>query len=298
MTRRYRYDLLDVFTKTRFQGNPLAVFPSGIGMSEAEMQRIAGELNLSETVFLVQPTLTSATVKARIFTPRRELDFAGHPTIGVAYVVALRESPADAFAIEENVGLVPIECDHDEAGDRRFWLTTPELAFYETLDPALCARLLGLAENEIAGSPQFVSAGSPLLFICVNSMEAVDRAVLRQQYLAGALGSAGSVGTFVFARKEPDSPTRLDTYSRMFAPQTGIREDPATGGAMGPLAGYMMQHGLLPADGAGVRFTNEQGVAMGRPSVLHVRLEPTADGVAVKVGGSAVMTGAGAIFLD
>lgn len=217
--RRYEYVLLDVFTKTRLQGNPLAVFPVAQGIADEEMPRVANELNLSETVFLTDSTRPDAVAKARIFTPRRELDFAGHPTIGAAHVLALRYATGDRFAIEENVGLVEIELEEDQNGEPRCWLTTPGLRFFETLDPTLCARFLNLSLADLVAEspPQFVSAGSPLLFVALATPESVDRAELQLAYLSDALGSVNSVGTFIFARKEPGS-TRFDVYARMFAP--------------------------------------------------------------------------------
>lgn len=287
------YTLLDVFTKTRFEGNPLAVFPNAAGLSDIEMQKIAAELNLSESVFLLEPTLRGAIGKARIFTPRRELDFAGHPTIGAASVLYERKTSGSQFAIEENVGLVQIDVEKDESGDPVFWLTTPEVKFFEAVDPSFAAQLLNLSGEDIVASvpPQFASAGSPLLFICVQSTEVVDRAELQQVHLKYALGSANSVGTFVFSQK-PDS---LDVYSRMFAPQTGIPEDPATGGATGPLAAYMLKYRMLPR--SNVQFTSEQGTKMGRRSMLHVKIDATNAEPSIKVGGAVVKAGEGNFFI-
>ena len=288
--REYDYVLLDVFTEHRLQGNPLAVFPNAAGISDGEMQAIAGELNLSETVFLFESRTVAA--RARIFTPRRELDFAGHPTVGSAAVIN-RERPQNGrFTIEENVGPVEIEMTQEGAGEL-FWLTTPPITFYETLDSAFCAKLLGIAPDDFAATPpQFVSAGSPLLFVQLASPEAVDRAAIQHAHLADALGSVNSVGTFVFARKEPDSKTSFDVYSRMFAPQTGIPEDPATGGATGPLAAYMRRYGVLPNDTAS-RFTSEQGAKMGRRSFLHVKISGDSTQPRIQVGGAAVFTARG-----
>ena len=290
MDTAYRYRLLAVFTKSAREGNPLAVFPSADGFSVDLMQRIAADLDLSETVFLVRTDDPRAVARARIFTPQRELDFAGHPTIGSAFVLFYERSLPETFAIEENVGLVPIEVDADERGDTRFWLTTPQIEFFETLEPETVATLLDipLEDLEPTAPPRFVSAGSPLLFVCLRSPAAVDRATLRQEHLPDAIGSEGSVGAFVFARKEPASATCFDVYSRMFAPQTGIPEDPATGGATGPLAAYMLRYGLLPPRD-GVAFTSEQGTKMGRKSFLHVRVGVHCDRTTIRVGGSAVL---------
>jgi trans-2,3-dihydro-3-hydroxyanthranilate isomerase len=140
--------------------------------------------------------------------------------------------------------------------------------------------------------PTFASAGSPLLFISLASVEAVDRAQLQERHLQQALRSVNSVGTFVFARKQPNSSEIFDVYSRMFAPQTGIPEDPATGGATGPLAAYMIRCGLLPANEPAA-FMSEQGTKMGRQSFLYVRTDPARG--TIKVGGSTVTIARGTL---
>ena len=295
MEHHFKYVLVDVFTKIRLQGNPLAVFPMADGIPDLAMQKIAGELNLSETVFLCKAKDSRALARARIFTPRQELDFAGHPTLGSAYVLSTSNSPISEFAIAENIGLVQIEMNMADGGPL-FWLTTPPVKLSEEMDASLCARLLNLPLEDIAPNcpPQFASAGSPLLFVCLASPEAVDRAELQSAYLKDALGSVNSVGTFIFSPKAPGS--GLDVYSRMFAPQTGIAEDPATGGATGPLAALMLSRGMLPR--RNLQFTSEQGVKMGRPSRLHVKLEIDGPDVSIKIGGSVVKVAEGTFTLD
>ncbi|GAC1389754.1 MAG: PhzF family phenazine biosynthesis protein [Vulcanimicrobiaceae bacterium] len=295
--RSYRYFLLDVFTKKRLEGNPLAVFPDAQGITDLQMQRIAGELNLSETVFLTDSKM-GAAARARIFTPRRELDFAGHPTIGTAHLLDYLGERSVRLGIEENVGIVPIDVDADSVGENVFWLTTPEIRFYETLAPALGAELLGLAESDLAAAPpQFVSAGSPMLFIALKDQDAVDRAELDAACSPRALGSTNAVGTFLFARKysAPDGP--FDVHARMFAPQSGISEDPATGGATGPLAAYMLKYGLASLTLGRCEFISEQGVKMGRRSILKVRVSGGDDARTIKVGGSAVIVAEGTFLL-
>lgn len=298
--RRFDYQVLDVFTTEPLKGNPLAVFPSGEGLSAAQMQQIAAEFNLSETVFLLPAAREGAVAKARIFTPKREVDFAGHPTVGSAFVLSRQHGLEQPFVIEENVGAVSIEPDRDEHGFERFWLTTPKIEFSQTLDAQLCASLVHLPLEDLLSDvpPQFVSAGNPMLYIAVNTPEAVDRAALQESYLPAVLDLQDAVGTFVFARKEPASATNYDVYSRMFAPQSGIREDPATGSATGPLAAYMLKYGLLPRDAA-VRFISEQGAHMGRRSILHVRVDG-ADSrePVIRVGGCAVLVAQGTFFVD
>jgi trans-2,3-dihydro-3-hydroxyanthranilate isomerase len=294
MRRRYDYVIVDVFTATPFRGNALAVIPQADGLSDAEMQMIAAEFNLSETAFLLPPIAQKAAVRVRIFTPRRELPFAGHPTLGAAAVFCDHSGAAPPFIIEEKAGQIKIDADRNGSQENLFWLTTPPVTFYETLDRQFCANLLGLELEDVRADvlPTFASAGSPLLFICLASVEAVDRAQLQDRYLEQALGSVDSVGTFVFARKQPNSSANFDVYSRMFAPQTGIPEDPATGGATGPLAAYMMRCGLLSANEPAA-FMSEQGTKMGRQSFLYVRTDP-AQGT-IQVGGSTVAIARGTL---
>jgi trans-2,3-dihydro-3-hydroxyanthranilate isomerase len=216
----------------------------------------------------------------RIFTPYHEMQFAGHPTIGTAFVL-LDEGSIDnpeAFALEERVGAVPVRV---ESGARAMiWLTTPPISDGPTFERATCARSLGLEPGDLLDvAPQVSSAGNPTLFIAVRSKEAVDRA-----WLDGRGGNEleaihqQSFCVFVFA------PTPDGAYSRMFAPHHGIAEDPATGSSTGPLARYMMRHGLASTT-AETRFISEQGTKMGRRSILHIRIcgESGADGI--EVGG-------------
>lgn len=222
----------------------------------------------------------------------KELDFAGHPTIGSAHLLHALHRVTSSFSIQENVGAVPIELERIGDDAVRFWLTTPEIRFAETLPAALCAQLLSLQVDDFGDAPpQFVTAGSPLLFVQLKTKAAVDRAELQTNVLPQALGSVNSGGTFIFApNPAPDRP--YDVYSRMFAPQIGIAEDPATGGATGPLAAYMLANGVLPQDRA-LDFVSEQGVKMNRRSLLHVRVRPNGAAPAIQIGGSCVIVAQG-----
>jgi trans-2,3-dihydro-3-hydroxyanthranilate isomerase len=285
------YLLYDVFTDRAFEGNPLAIFPDS-ALDDATMQRIARELNLAESVFLARGD-SRAAATVRIFTPLREMPFAGHPTIGtsIALVEELKWVSADTyrFVLRERIGDVPVSID--TGPPRVAWLTTPPVTFEAKIERALAASLLGLDLAAIRPDlePQIAGAGAPFLYIGLADAAAVDRAVLdegamRKSAIAGAI-----VGVYVFAQ------TAEGAYARMFAPMSGIAEDPATGSATGPLYAYLSRYGKL-ADGN--EFVNRQGVAMGRPSVLRVRL--TWDGDAldrIEVGGSAVLVGKGHLCL-
>lgn len=270
MASTYRYRVVDVFTEHPLQGNPLAVFPDARGLDSDTMQKIAQELNLSETSFVLPPELPGCAARVRIFTPTVEMVFAGHPTIGTSFVL-LDEGlvPASGFNLQLKVGPVPIRI---EAGARPLiWLRTPPITFGQTYDPALCAKAAGVDPADLLGpTPQLVTAGNPNIYIPLKTPEAVDRAWVD---LAGLrLLETPKACAFIFA------PTPHGAYSRMFAPEHGVIEDPATGSATGPLAAFMLRHSLAP----GNRFFSEQGVKMGRRSILHVLIH---DADTIDVGG-------------
>jgi|SRR5208283_4086507 len=277
----YRYRVVDVFTKTPLEGNPLAVFPDGSGIDDPTMQKIAKELNLSETVFILPPTRGGSAAKLRIFTPTYEMDFAGHPTIGASFVIldeGIVARGTQSFAIEENIGLVPIRVEAaGEDARPRIWLTTPPIQYQQTLDRSVCARVLGLElEDLLPATPQVLTAGNPTIFIPLKNKEAVDRAWLDR---SGAIELRGGdnrpLCVFIF------TPTAEGAYSRMFAPEHGVVEDPATGSSTGPLAAYMMRTGLVSSP----RFVSEQGTKMGLRSVLHVEIRGHEGEDGIDVGG-------------
>lgn len=286
------YLLYDVFTDRMFAGNQLAVFPEAPVDGET-MQRIARELNLAETVFLQRgPEGVAATV--RIFTPLREMAFAGHPTIGtaIAIVETLKwvEPGTRGFVLREGVGDVPISID---AGPPPVaWLTTPPVQFETTFDRERAAKMLGL---ELAGvradvPVQIAGAGTPFLYVPLRDRECVDRAVLDESLLKNTAGlEAAIVGVYLFAQTDGGA------YARMFAPMSGIAEDPATGSGTGSLYAYLARYGVLPRS---AEFVNEQGVAMGRRSVLRVRVAWDGDALTrIEVGGNAVLVGEGRIYV-
>jgi trans-2,3-dihydro-3-hydroxyanthranilate isomerase len=266
------------------EGNPLAVFPSASEMNEALMQKIARELNLSETAFVLPSSREGCAARVRIFTPFKEMTFAGHPTIGASYVLleeGLVPKTSHDFFLDEQVGPVPIRVER--GASPLIWLSTPPIRQGACYDPALCARVLGLAESDLlAPQPQLLDAGNPTIFVALRNKEAVDRAWLD---MAGCIELRGSLAepmcVFVF------TPTPECAYSRMFAPQYGIPEDPATGSSTGPLAAFMLRHKLISGK-AGMRFISEQGTKMGRRSILHILLRGKDGAEGIDVGGQVV----------
>jgi len=280
-SRSYRYRVVDVFTQRPLEGNPLAVFPDASGLDDVTMQRIAKELNLSETTFVVPSTRADCAVRVRMFTPTKEMVFAGHPTIGTSFVLldeGIVPKHSDRFVLDEKVGPVPIRV---EPGERPLiWLTTPPINDGRSYDRALGAQVLGLDPSDLLDiPPRLLSAGNPGVYIGVKDKEAVDRARLDFAGLGMLKGVPREpICVFVFA------PTPEGAYSRMFAPEYGIAEDPASGSLTGPLAAFMMRHGLV-ARAAGTRFVSEQGTKMGRRSILHVQIHGDQGVDGIDVGG-------------
>lgn len=280
----YRYRVVDVFTEQPLAGNALAVFPDASGIDDVTMQKIAKELNLSETSFVVPATRADCAVGVRIFTPKKEMAFAGHPTIGTSFIL-LNEGiiPANSgfFVLEEKVGSIPIRVDTGPCP--LIWLHTPPISEGRTFDRTVCAQALGIDASDLLDiDPQLVSAGNPTVFVALKDKDAVDRAWLDSHGSAILKGGYHEpICVFVF------TPTPYGAYSRMFAPEYGIPEDPATGSSTGPLAAFMIRHGLIPC-AAGTRFTSEQGTKMGRRSILHVHILGDRGQDGIEVGGNVV----------
>ncbi|MFN2449281.1 MAG: PhzF family phenazine biosynthesis protein [Candidatus Baltobacteraceae bacterium] len=281
------YLLFDVFAERPFEGNPLAVFAHADGLETATMQRIANELNLSESVFLTRTGDEDRPARVRIFTPATEMAFAGHPTIGATIAIAeeLRWTAKDAFVLEEGVGDVRVRVTRGP--QTTAWLQTPAIRFGEVFAREDAAAVLQLPLERIrADAPvQLAGAGNPFLYVPLVDEAAVDAAGMDAAAVRRFGGDAGDLnGVFLFAQ------TAQGTYSRMFAPMSGIAEDPATGSAHGPLYAYLIEHELLP--NASASYTALQGVKMRRRSVMLIRVHAGSP-PRVDVGGSALLVGSG-----
>lgn len=295
MSREYRILQVDVFTDRVLAGNQLGVVPDARGLSDDEMQLIAREMNVAETTFVLPPTRPGCVARVRIFTPGREMPFAGHPTIGTAWVLAtegLAPRGATAFALDEQIGAVDVELEGDPARPSFVWMRHRDATFEPAVkDRAGVASGLGLSEADLwPGAPvQTGSTGNPFLYVPLRDRAAVDRVTVDARRLLEVVPDTTGIGVFVLA-PAPD-PTARRVYTRMFAPAHGVAEDPATGSASGALGAYLVMHGLVApgAPGETVRIVSEQGTKMGRQSFVHITLALRAGVVSnIRVGGGVV----------
>jgi trans-2,3-dihydro-3-hydroxyanthranilate isomerase len=296
MTRRFY--TLDVFTGQVLTGNPLAVVLDAQGLDDQRMQAIAREFNLSETVFVAAPAHRGNRASLRIFTPGREVPFAGHPTVGTAVLLGLLDPDgAREFTLEETIGLVPcsVEILGADRGHATFTLPRLPQRIGPLPDKATLALGLGLREADIGfgtHEPALYSAGNPFRFVPLRSRDAVARARPQGEAFARAfdVGTDGFTNAFVYCA-EPLDPTH-SFHARMFAPSVGVPEDPATGAAAAAFAGVFMDADK-PADGPHT-FVIEQGDARGRPSRITVSLDVVGGRLhQARIGGQAVIVSEG-----
>lgn len=300
---KHPYLHLDVFTDRPFEGNQLAVFPDATGIAERWMQPIAREIGFSETVFMLPPLAGTAHKKLRIFTPGRELPLAGHPTIGSAFVWAKEFAGAtrpSEIVLELMVGPIRVGLEWGADALSFAWMHQPKPVFSAPLDQVASAaltRALHLpATSTFIAPPQLVSSGVNFLFAPLADPTAVDACVPDGSRLAEFFAETGiePTGVFVFSRSaRPDA----TLYSRMFGAAFGIQEDPATGGASGPLGAYALSTGIVTAAEA-PKLISLQGAVMGRPSYIHIGVTGTREHIeAVKIGGTSRFVAEGVMTL-
>jgi len=301
----YTFYQLDVFTDTPFTGNPLAVFPDASGIPENQMQRIANEMNLSETVFVLPST--KALRRLRIFTPKQELPLAGHPVVGTWNMLArLGVTPQVENGVIEiqqelNLGVLPVEIEFRNNELHKVTMTQGKWeAAAQVTDQMGIARLatgLGLDISDInidKNLPiEVVSTGIKSIDVPICTLEALGRIRVNTSALADAYLPHGAVGCYAFTFETKDEGSFV--HARFFAPNDNILEDPATGSAAGALAGYLANHGALKSNS----FVIEQGDLMGRPSRIFAEVTGGPGAVErVKIGGSSVVVAKGEVYLD
>lgn len=284
---------VDVFTDRKFGGNPLAVVLDAQGLSTQQMQAIAAEFNLAETTFVLPPKDPAHTAHVRIFTPKSEMPFAGHPNVGTAFVLAhLGKAPGDRFVFEEKAGLVPLDITRRDGKVVATRLAAPQqLSLGETIAPEIVASAVGISAADIVRPPVIAATGVTFVFAELASRAALRKAIYNTDVFVKHLPMERAVGIHLYV---PAKEEGVEIQTRMFAPLYGVPEDPATGGANVTLIG-LLAHLDVRAD-LTLSMTIGQGFDMGRPSILEASAEKKAGKVvATYIGGLCVPMMSGTI---
>ena len=297
--RTLKFYQADVFTGVPFGGNPVAVFPNAQGLNDFELQQIAREMNLSETVFVLPPTNEAAVVRLRIFTPTQEIPFAGHPVLGTFYVLAqlglIGVTEGVTRVMQEcNIGLFPVEIHAEDGEITRVVMTQPKPLILGSVDEMEdlyhIAKTLGLPKYQIVDTKapiMVVSTGLPVVIVPVRTLTAVRSIEPDGAAIVEMCERFGTNGIMVFTTMTVEDTATV--HARMFAPAIGILEDPATGSASGAMGAYLVHNGLVEV-GPLTEVIVEQGYEIGRPSRILVQVESDDDAIqTVKVGGQVVM---------
>jgi trans-2,3-dihydro-3-hydroxyanthranilate isomerase len=302
MTMPLEFVTVDVFAERRFGGNPLAVVFNGEGLSTAQMQSIAGEFNLSETTFVLPPKAAVHTAEVRIFTPRAELPFAGHPNIGTAFALANRGDVfgrpiGDRVVFEEKAGLVPLEFLREGMTTVGARLTAPQLLSRGKGIPAeVVAAACSVAAADIETRhhlPCIASCGTAFVVAELKTMQALGAAQPRAETFSRHLPAEDAAGILLYAHDGADG---VDLRARMFAPLHGVPEDPATGSANLALAALLAS--LRPEPDLALQLRIAQGTEMGRPSLLEAAAEKRGGTVVeTRIGGRCIAVATGTIAI-
>lgn len=284
---------LDVFAEERYAGNQLAVFRNSADLSTETMQKIAREMNYSETTFILSDTPVDGGYDVRIFTPEEELPFAGHPTLGTAYVILreIMDTPgAHQVKLNLKVGQIPVSVQPDGV----LWMDQKPPVFGRTFDAAEVARVLGLEVSDLDHRfpVQEVSTGLPFVIAALKSNGALRRAKRNIDAFEAFAKKYGKDMIYLFCAEPRSNENHIS--SRMFTIFQTMPEDPATGSACGCLGGYLVEHRYFGGDAVDVRV--EQGYEIDRPSLLRLKASRKPDCISIQVGGKVIMVSKGQLL--
>ncbi|MBT9154284.1 MAG: Trans-2,3-dihydro-3-hydroxyanthranilate isomerase [Firmicutes bacterium] len=283
-----RFYTVDVFAQKKYAGNQLAVVRDCVGLTDAEMQLIAKEMNYNETTFIIREEPESGGFNVRIFTPAEEVPFAGHPTLGTAYVIQqeILRLAVDAVTLNLKVGPITVTFTYRDGKPDVLWMRQIEPEFGETVSHAAMAALLQLspADLDTRFAPQEVSTGLPFFIVPLRTLDAVRRAAPETKQLLRFVAPYTAKNILVFAPETYEAGN--DFNARVFTDYLGIPEDPATGSANGCLAAYLVKHRYLGEPR--IRANVEQGYEIKRPSQLRIHAEAQGKSIAIHVGGRVI----------
>jgi trans-2,3-dihydro-3-hydroxyanthranilate isomerase len=283
-----KFYIVDVFAENKYEGNQLAVFIPEGKMEPTEMQKIAREMNFSETTFINSGIQDNGGYDVKIFSPDSELPFAGHPTLGTAYVIKNLLDRSDSNKIKLNlpVGQIPVVFENQYA-----WMTQNQPEFGAKVEIDRIPAILQINREDINTELpiQVVSTGLPSVIVHLNSLDAISRCKINHRAYAELLKDMGDVNLLVFTT-ETASPEN-DLNVRLFMPIPGYLEDPATGSANGNLAGYLLEHNFFNSNE--INYRVEQGAFIGRPSLLKINAKKTDNHYLIQVGGKVIVVSEG-----
>jgi trans-2,3-dihydro-3-hydroxyanthranilate isomerase len=292
MERRIFY-IVDVFAERKYAGNQLAVFKGVKNLSDKQMQQFAKEMNYSETTFILSEEKRNGGYDVRIFTPEHEVPFAGHPTLGTAYVIQqeIVKEPVEKVALNLKVGQIPVTFKYSGQQVDIMWMKQINPIFGEVFNSKPISQALGLKETNINDRfpIQDVSTGVPFIIVPLKSLTAVKQARIDKDRYFELIKNTQAKAILVFSPETYNKENDLNV--RVFADYYGVPEDPATGSANGCLAGYLVKHRYFGDDRIDIRV--EQGYEIGRPSLLFLRAEDKEGKMDVLVGGKAIMVAKG-----
>lgn len=284
----FTFYIVDVFAEQKYAGNQLAVFKNAESLSDNKMQTIAKEMNYSETTFIVSEDKTGYNV--RIFTPEKEVPFAGHPILGTAFIIQkeLIKEHVKEIMLNVKVGQIPVSFVYDE--DTALWMKQNPPQFFQVFDPGVISPVLSLDEKDIDDTfpIEEVSTGLPFIIVPLKSLDAVKRARIVKDKYYDLIKNTKAKAILVFC-PEPCH-AEHDLHVRVFVDYFGIPEDPATGSGNGCLAGYLVKN--LYFGKPRINITVEQGYEIGRPSLLYLKAEKNHN-IEVFVGGKVIMVAKG-----
>ena len=277
--------IVDVFAEKKYAGNQLAVFRNAGSLTDSDMQVIAKEMNYSETTFIMAEGRRNGGFDVRIFTPAEEVPFAGHPTLGTAFVIQedVVKQNVESITLNLKVGQIPVTFEYRDGRTDILWMKQKEPVFGSTADPEELAGVLSVDKEDIDSRfpIQEVSTGLPFMIVPLAGRQAVKRAhIARDEYLRFIRDKEAKAILLFCAEPYEDN---HDLNARMFADYYGVHEDPATGSANGCLASYLVRHKYFDSDVIDIQV--EQGYEIGRPSILYLKSEKVDDTIHVRVGG-------------
>lgn len=291
---KINYSIVDVFSQGKYTGNPLAVFKNVGKISESEMQQIAKEINYSETTFILSDSKNDGGFDVRIFTPNEEVPFAGHPTLGTAFIIQneVLEEPLDNLILNFKGGQIPVTFNNQ---DEILWMKQNEPTFGQILDPNKVSNVLNIDRENIDDQfpIQEVSTGLPVIIVPLKSLEAVKKVRISKEKYFGLIEHTDAKAIMVFSPEAYRSENDLNV--RDFADYYGIPEDAATGSANGCLASYLVKYKYFNKSEINIRV--EQGYEIERPSLLFLKASNDNGKINVNVGGKVVKMAQGEWFL-